>query len=507
MNVVLIHPYIVVRDLEISLSEPLGLISLATYIKEIFKDEINVSILDLYAMGADKPIRKDNMYIKGINDEVQIYKEVSKFKPDLIGVTCCFTGYFEEALEVAAMTKRFYPLVPIVMGGAHATLEAESIMRDNSFIDYIVCNEGEITLEQLIRSLKGELSVESIDGLCFRNHDRTIVKNSSRKLIQDLNILPIPDRRFINMEYYKISNIKLFNFSRKSPLATIMTSRGCPFECVFCCTKNMWKRQWRPINLDKIFKEIDILVSDYGIREIIILDDQFIMIKERIYEFCNHFISRNLKIAFSNIGGISTWLADDDELLLKMKRAGFYKLTLPVESANAETIKFIRKPIDLKQVEKLVAKANRLGYWTGAFFIIGFPYENREQIMETIQFAYNSELDFAHFFVAQPYIGTELYEIFKNEKLLANEKIKGTFIFNAWHDTLNMTANELNMIKDKATKGWLAHKLFFYFNPKHFFNSLLPKFRTPSDFYYSIGVFWMLMRKSIKVFFNRLIKK
>jgi len=407
------------------------------------------------------------MYVKGIDDEAQIYTEMSKAKPDIIGITCCFTGYFAEALEVAAMAKRLYPSVPIVIGGAHATLDAKSILRDNSFVDFIVCHEGEITLEQLVRSLRGELPIESVDGLCFRASDNSVVANPARKLISDLDILPIPDRKFIDMEFYKRYNHRLFNFSRKKPIATIMTSRGCPYKCVFCCSKNMWKRQYRSRGLAQVFKEIEMLVSEYGIREICILDDQFIMKKERIYEFCDYFISDDKKgnklgIALSNIAGISAWLADDDILLDKMRKAGFYKMTVPIETGNAETLKFIQKPIDLEQIGRLITKANKLGYWTGAFFIIGFPYETKEQIMDTVNFAYNSEVDFAHFFVAQPYIGTELYDIFQQEQLLGKETIPGTFIFHGWHDTLKMTADELNEIQSKASRGWIAHKFFFY---------------------------------------------
>jgi hypothetical protein len=117
MNIILIHPYIVVRHLDIHMSEPLGLVSLATYLKQVFGEEINVSILDLYAMGAENPKRKGDMYVKGINEEAQIHAEISKAKPDMIGITCCFTGYFKEALEIAAMAKRLYPSIPIVMGG------------------------------------------------------------------------------------------------------------------------------------------------------------------------------------------------------------------------------------------------------------------------------------------------------------------------------------------------------------------------------------------------------
>jgi len=504
MNIILIHPYIVVRELDIHMSEPIGLVSLATYLKHVFGKEINVSILDLYAMGAENPQPKGDMYVKGLNDETQIHVEISKVKPDLIGITCCFTGYFAEALEIAAIAKRLYPDVPIVMGGTHATLEAKTILRDKKEIDFIVTHEGEITLEQLVRSLKGEIPCESVDGLCFRASDNSVIENPSRKFISDLDILPIPDRKFIDMEFYKKYNHKFFNFSRKKPVATVMTSRGCPYKCTYCGSVNMWKRRYRARGLAQVIKEIEMLASEYGIREICLLDDQFIMKKERIYEFCDYFIKNNkYNLAFSNIAGISVWLADDDILLDKMRKAGFYKMTVPVETGNTDTIKFIQKPIDLDQVNRLISKANKLGYWTGAFFIIGFPHETKEQIMETIDFAYNSELDMAHFFVAQPYIGTELYDIFQQEKLLAKETIPGTFIFHSWHDTLTMTAGELNEIQAKATRGWILHKIFFYLKPKNFFNNLLSKFKTWSDFRYSMGIFLMLINRNIKSIFKK----
>jgi hypothetical protein len=184
MNIVLIHPYINVRDTHIYLSEPLGLVSLATYLKHVFGLELQVSILDLYAMGADSPKRKGAFYVKGIDDKNRIHHELKKRQPDLIGIGCCFSGYFSEALEVAEMAKELYPSVPIVMGGAHATLEAQSILREQTCIDFIVCHEGEITLAHLVRELCREGQMNSIDGLCFREADHTVVMNPSVNLLR-----------------------------------------------------------------------------------------------------------------------------------------------------------------------------------------------------------------------------------------------------------------------------------------------------------------------------------
>jgi radical SAM superfamily enzyme YgiQ (UPF0313 family) len=249
-----------------------------------------------------------------------------------------------------------------------------------------------------------------------------------------------------------------------------------------------------------VFKEIEMLVSVYGIREFCILDDQFILKKERIHAFCDYFINKHLNIAFSNIAGLSLWLVDDVPLLVKMRQAGFYKLTLPIESGNPEIIQFIRKNIDLEQAGRVIRKANKLGYWTGAFFILGFPYETRKQILQTIAFAYKSQLDFAHFFVAQPYLGTELYEIYCKEGLLSKERMKSSFIFGAWHDTLELKASQLNDIQIKASQGWLIHKVKFYLKPKNLRSTLLPKFKTVADFRYSVGILGMLIWRNAQNF-------
>lgn len=504
MNIVLVHPYITVRSRDTHLSEPLGLVCLATYLEEVFGEWVSVNILDLYALGADRPARRGDMYVKGIDEKEAIKQKLERMKPDLIGITCCFTGYIEDALNVARIAKGIYPEVPVVMGGAHVTIEAKSILENNSFVDFVIRNEGEITLEMLIRSLNGEVNIFDINGLCFRDENNTIIINPPRELISNLDDLPIPNRKFVNMEHYKRANYNLFNFSRKKPIATIMTSRGCPYECIFCCTKNIWKRKWRPRSLENVFEEIEQLHHQYGIMEFVVLDDQFILNKKRINDFCDYFIRRDLNISFSNVAGISAWLADDDEILKKMRLAGFYKITLPIESGNDETLKIIKKPVDLEQVKRLVVKANKLGYWTGGFFIIGFPRETREKILETVRFAYESNLDFAHFFVAQPYLGTELYEMYKMENLLGDSIIPGTFIFHGWHDTVTMKAEELNRIQAKASGGWLLHKILYYIKPHNFKASLYPKFETMEDFRYSFGVFFMLLYRNTVTRFQRL---
>lgn len=504
MNVVLIHPYITVYDPNIYLSEPLGLLCLASYLKHIFGADVQVTILDLYVMGADKPKRRGDLYVLGIDDEAYVQAEINKLRPDLIGITCNFTAYAMDALEVAAMVKRAMPAVPVVLGGAHATIEAESILRDNPSVDFVARGEGEITLEQLVRALRGECAIENVAGVSYRTSNQmaksteleAVVSNPPRELIKNLDTLPIPNRSFIDMDRYKLLNKEVVWYVRKEPVATIMTSRGCPYNCIFCSTNVVWGRRWRPRSINNVVKEIEMLVSEYGIREIVINDDQFWTKKSRVLEFCDYFIKSGLNLSFTVDSGTSPWLVDE-ELLIKMRQAGFYALRFPIESGNEQTLKFIRKPINLQKTKELIVIANKLGYWTSSNLIIGFPFETREQIMETIRYAYDSALDFTSFLIAKPNAGSDLYEIFKSEGLLDKNVVHASHFYRSDYDTTTMTADELNKIIAKASGGWFIHKFFFYLNPRNFYVHLFPKLKSRDDFRYFFKTMCVLFRIKI----------
>jgi anaerobic magnesium-protoporphyrin IX monomethyl ester cyclase len=501
INIVLINPYITVRESNIFLSEPLGLICLASYLKQIFKEKIKIKILDLYALGANNPIAKDNFYVLGNNDENFIKTELRNINPDLIGITCNFTAYAIDSFEVAAIVKNILPHVPVVLGGAHATIEAENIIKNNKSIDYVVRNEGEITFEYLLRFLQGEISVDEIKGITFRNSENVTITNPERELIKDLDILPIPDRSFVDMEFYKNSNKKCVWYVRKEPIATIITSRGCPYNCIFCSTKVVWKKIWRPRSLVKVFDEIELLVSNYGIKEIIINDDQFFTERNRINEFCEYFIKKKLDLTFSVDAGVSVWLVDK-ELLKVMRKAGFYSIRFPIETGNDVTLKFIRKPVNLYKTKEMIKEANKLGFWTSANFIVGFPYETREEIEETIRYAFSTKLDYASFLIAKPNAGSDLYEIFKKEGLLNRNVVRASHFYRSDYDTATMKAEELNDILEKVAKRWFIHKLIFFLNPINIINYLLPKLKSGDDWRYFFRVFRVLFNYKIKPLFK-----
>ncbi len=497
MNIVLIHPYITVREKNIYLSEPLGIVCLASYLIHVFKEKVKIDVLDLYALGSGIPIAQDDFYVLGKNDETFMREELEKLSPDLIGITCNFTAYALDALEVANKVKNIFPRVPIVLGGAHATIEAEKIMKDARSVDYVVRGEGEIILTNLIKFLMGEVLINDIQGLTFRDSKGVVVSNPDRELIKDLDILPIPDRSFIDMEFYKESNKKCVWYVRKEPVATIMTSRGCPYNCIFCSTKVVWGKIWRPRGIEKVFEEIEMLVSKYGIREIVINDDQFFTKRDRIDKFCEYFIKRKLDLTFAVDAGVSIWLVDK-ALLKKMREAGFYSIRFPIETGNETTLKFIRKPVDLHKSKILIKEANQLGFWTSANFIIGFPYETKQQIEETICYAFSTKLDYASFLVAKPQAGSDLYEIFKKEGLLDRAIVRASHFYRSDYDTATMKSEELNFILEKVSRKWFIHKMKFFLNPVNILKYLLPKLKSRDDWRYFLKIFRVLFEHKVK---------
>ena len=453
MKVLLVHPYVTSFVPNATMNEPLGLLSLATYLESTLGSEVDVKILDLFALGYDQCTKRGQKFVTGLFRKDNIIEYANNLHPDVIGITSNFTAYAEDSLEVAKILKNYFGDVPVVLGGAHVTMSAEEVLGDHHYIDYVVRGEGELTFYELINAIKFDGDIGSINGLSFRNSRGKVISNPDRELVSDINMLPIVDRKYVDMERYKKINSKSLAFTRNQSIATIMTSRGCPFDCIFCSTKVMWRRHWRPRSAENIVKEIEYLVTEYGINEIAIEDDQFVVNKKRVNEICDLIIERQINVTFSIPAGTSIWLVDF-ELLKKMKEVGFYRLCFPVETGSQKTLKFIRKPIDLAKVKETIKMAHSLGYWTQGNFIIGFPYETKEEIEQTIRFAYDSGLDYVFFFIAKPYAGADMYDIYKNEGLI-NNIVRSSHIERSDYDTLTLTAKELGENSQPRGKGFL----------------------------------------------------
>lgn len=480
MNVLLIHNYIASSTPDLYLNEPIGILALATYVaRHPLGVHYNVGVLDLYALGHDRVIRDGALFNIGLSEEQEIVARVAPHQPAVIGVSCNFTTYVTSVLRTVTILKRHFPQAVVVVGGAHATMDAPGILA-HSPTDVVVRGEGEATFLELLEALRVGQPLDEVAGLTFRR-DGEIVATPDRPLMKGIEDLPIPDRRYIDQDLYSRINKRMYFLSRGRKVASVFTSRGCPFECTFCSTKVVWERRFRPWSEEKVLEELDLLVREYGVEEIIINDDQFFTNKKRVHAILDGILARPWKIYINIASGTSVWLVDR-EILAKLRQAGMYRVTFPIETGSANTRDYIKKKIDFERTRELVEQANQLGMWTYANFIVGFPYETREEILQTIEYATSLGLDNATFFVAKPYAGSEMYQDFMREGLL--DAIDPSHMGEASHDTKTLTRGELQTLIAEANRRNVRAVLSNYLSPAFFVRCFWPKIRTLDGFLY-----------------------
>ena len=228
---------------------PLGL----AYLASMVKDERDVAIID--------------SIVENLDFEM-VGKKIKKFDPDVIGITAT-TSMIPDAYKVANMAKEINENVKIVIGGPHVTFLPEKTMEECKSIDFVVRGEGEITFKELMEALEKEKDLDGIKGLTFRKDGR-IINNPPRELIKNLDELPLPSYELLPMEKYQADGVKF---------GVIMTSRGCPFDCIFCSSSLQFGKRWRGYSAERVIEELSILRNEYGRRTIEFLDDTFTLVK------------------------------------------------------------------------------------------------------------------------------------------------------------------------------------------------------------------------------------
>jgi radical SAM superfamily enzyme YgiQ (UPF0313 family) len=370
---------------------PLGLLYIGTVLKNS-GHELRLVDIDTEGIDEDK------------------FKEIfNKFNPDAVGITSV-TPTITDALKWAKISKEIKD-VPIILGGIHATIVPQEIIKDD-FIDIVVVGEGELTAIELFKELeKPTQNLRNIKGICFKEASN-IIMCDKRPLVDNLDTLPFPDIALL-----KNPGAFMPPDATDLPVATIITSRGCPGECTFCCVKDIFTRRFRARSVANIIAEINNLVNKYGIKEIHIADDTFTLIKQRAMDFCKEIKRQNIKVNFQFMNGLRADFVDRD-ILAALKDIGVKTVGYGVESANENILKNIKKKIPTEAVREVFKISKELGFETWAFLILGLPGETEETIRETIEFTKEIDPDFAKFFILKPYPGSEVYNQFKKDNLL-----------------------------------------------------------------------------------------
>lgn len=450
-KVLLINPFLsVYKDDPAGICPPLGLAYLASYLE---KEGVEVKILDIAAEGINEKINLGKKVRYGLCEK-EITGRVKEFSPQIVGIACQSTLHATEAHETAGIIKKAQPEILTIMGGAHPSAVPEEVLKDKN-IDIVVRGEGEVTLGEIVTKYSSKNKWSEIKGISWRKNQK-IIHNPQRPFINNLDSLPFPARHLLPMEIYSREYEKGVNYNLKKKFFTMITSRGCPGNCVYCAVKAVWGRTWRGRSPANVVDEIETLIRDYQAEEIHFLDDSISVDKKRLEEICQEIIRRKLRIRWTTPNGIAIWLLDRN-LLKKMKKAGCYRLTFGLESGSPEILKnFIGKHYNHQEAKEMITFASQLGLWTVGTFILGFPHETHQQIEETINFSVSSDLDFATFYIANPFPGTPLFEIYQKENLLPQT---GAYDLVRGCRSQNFSHEELISLQSLATFRFLKSRL------------------------------------------------
>lgn len=330
--------------------------------------------------------------------------ELVKLRPDVVGLSAM--TYEAGCLhQVARELSRRLPGAIVVAGGPHPSVAADDVLADET-VDFVVRGEGEFTFAELCEGLdKGRNEWSECLGLSWRK-DGAIVHNPDRPPPSKLDDMPFPAWDLVDHPKYHTVPRGGVIYAHKE-FATMFSSRACPWRCTYC--HNSYGKTFRERSAENVLAEIDLLVRDYGVKEIVFMDDIFNFRPERAKKIAQGIIDRGYKLALTFPNGFRGDILDE-ELVVLLKKAGMYRCMVAVESASPRIQKVMKKNLKIDKVEKIVDFIARQGVMVHGAFMLGFPTETEEEMRETIDWAAKSSFHTAAFFRVIPFKGTELFK-------------------------------------------------------------------------------------------------
>jgi anaerobic magnesium-protoporphyrin IX monomethyl ester cyclase len=328
----------------------------------------------------------------------RLRRELEEYRPQLVGATCVTLNY-PIARRMLRVCKTFAPHIFTVIGGPHVTFALEETLLKSPWVDAVVIGEGERTLIELARAVAEDKDTRHIPGIAFADGGR-VVKTSARGLIENLDQLPLPARELLPMARYRALNMP----------CTVITSRGCPYSCIFCSGHRMFGPRVRFRSPGLVVDEIERLQRDFGLAKINIVDDTFTLNHNHTRAVCQEMLRRNLQMKWSVFARVDRISEDLAQL---MNRAGCDWVLFGVESADEGILKTIKKgttPEDVRRGVKIAAEA---GINVFNSFIFGLPGESWDTAHKSL--AFGDELYQKYgakygFHMLSPLPGTEIYE-------------------------------------------------------------------------------------------------
>ncbi len=379
----------------VNLFPPIELLYLATTLKKWNK--ARVKLVD--AVAEELKIREVLDLINRLHPQIVV---------SLIGIES-----FDKDIKIVNLLKEKFPdIYFVIFGYLPAHFPKETLTKSKA--DFILMNEYELTLSELYNVLIDERNVKNkikelknINGIAFKDTKRTggkletkIVVNKLRIPTKSFDEFPIPDRTLLKNKYY-------YELFLKKPFTTMLSSKGCPFKCSFCIHTYP---KFTVRSAENIFEEIKLLYKQ-GFKHVRIIDDTFMIDKEKTKKLARMIINSNIKMSFSCLSRVDLL---DEETIKLLGKAGFVRIYLGVESASQRVLNLLNKGYKLSEWKDKIKLPKKYGIETFAWFITGIPGETEEDIKETINFVRTAGFDFITVSVLSPYPGTPMFLRYKS---------------------------------------------------------------------------------------------
>ncbi len=418
------------------LRAPLGLLCVAAAVKDL--DGVESHILDCPAMDYDYG---------------QVQEQIIETQPDLIAMSA-LTFSLLDALKTARVAKEVDSNIKVCLGGFHANLYPKESLNLKE-IDFVVHGEGERAFWELVLALKdGDLErLKTIKGIGFKSGEELFL-NGPAETIKEMDLLPMPAYGLLNLDKY--SHI----LSKTGSSISMQTTRGCPFQCLFCDIRRTKLRVKSP---EKVMEEL-ISLKEQGISDFFFVDDTITVQKERLKLLCELIIREGLEISYRMSARVDTV---DMETLKLLKQSGCNRISYGVESGNQRLLDYLEKRTSLEQISKAFQMTREAGIQTFAFLIIGIPTETVEEMEGSVDFVKSIKADYMNISICTPYPKTALYNKMIDEGLIPYDYWQ-SFANNPTEDfkskfwNIDFTDEQLRLFQDRLMKRFYRRFSYFF---------------------------------------------
>lgn len=329
--------------------------------------------------------------------ELRVHEEeIIRWAPNFIGVTMMVPSFPKGKQKIEELSARI-PNSKIYVGGIAAAVITDEVLKIKG-VTGAYRGEGEKLISPLVNNSTGDLW-KGIEGMSYICHGIR-VDNDISAFIKDIDSIPFPDRTLVPFENYLQ---EIHGSERKA--ASIISSRGCPYQCTFCYRGPAAGKKFRARSAENVVTEMDQL-AEQGVTAFMFWDDNFMLNKKRVYEICDLIKHKGYEWKIQMRVDSA-----DEHLLEKMRDSGCVAVNIGIESGNEEVLRYMKKGITKSQARTAVRLCQEKGIFVNAYFILGTPWDTIGSIIETVDFAKELDPNKAHFFEATPYPGTEMREV------------------------------------------------------------------------------------------------